>query len=177
MQDAFVIAVEQQARERLERLSALRKIKPVDMTALSQQVFFTLDLSLTILTDPVQCDPSNWHLPHSNFLALYFNFLIYSSAIQIKLTRGLKIRILLNLRLRRLKKSRPGRSLNQTAANPFTAPPCHKLDQVQIYRKVERLLRNPYHDEAEIETKLEIIKCLEFQKPLRQCNKLITKLA
>ena len=38
VQDAFVIAVEQQARERLERLSALRKIKPVDMTALSQQV-------------------------------------------------------------------------------------------------------------------------------------------
>ena len=38
VQDAFVIAVEQQARERLEKLSALRKIKPVDMTALSQQV-------------------------------------------------------------------------------------------------------------------------------------------
>ncbi len=38
MQDAFVIAVEQQAKERLERLSALRKIKPVDMTKLSQQV-------------------------------------------------------------------------------------------------------------------------------------------
>ena len=33
-----MIAVEQQARERLERLSALRKIKPVDMTTLSQQV-------------------------------------------------------------------------------------------------------------------------------------------
>ena len=38
VQDAFVIAVEQQARERLEKLSALRKIKPVDMTRLSQQV-------------------------------------------------------------------------------------------------------------------------------------------
>ena len=38
VQDAFVIAVEQQARERLEKLSALRKIKPVDMTTLSQQV-------------------------------------------------------------------------------------------------------------------------------------------
>ena len=38
MQDAFVIAVEQQAKERLERLSALRRIKPVDMTKLSQQV-------------------------------------------------------------------------------------------------------------------------------------------
>ena len=37
VQDAFVIAVEQQARERLEKLSALRKIKPVDMSALSQQ--------------------------------------------------------------------------------------------------------------------------------------------
>ncbi len=33
-----MIAVEQQAKERLERLSALRKIKPVDMTKLSQQV-------------------------------------------------------------------------------------------------------------------------------------------
>ena len=38
VQDAFVIAVEQQARDRLEKLSALRKIKPVDMTKLSQQV-------------------------------------------------------------------------------------------------------------------------------------------
>eukprot|EP00094_Tigriopus_californicus_P012400 TCALIF_11987-PA protein Name:"Similar to Mpp5 MAGUK p55 subfamily member 5 (Mus musculus)" AED:0.13 eAED:0.13 QI:345/0.87/0.88/0.94/0.87/0.88/17/0/1002 len=38
VQDAFVIAVEQQAKERLERLSALRKIKPVDMTKLSQQL-------------------------------------------------------------------------------------------------------------------------------------------
>lgn len=38
VQDAFVIAVEQQARERLEKLSALKRIKPVDMTKLSQQV-------------------------------------------------------------------------------------------------------------------------------------------
>ncbi|KAF4528245.1 hypothetical protein B566_EDAN014403 [Ephemera danica] len=38
VQDAFVIAVEQQARERLERLSALKRIKPVDMTKLSQQL-------------------------------------------------------------------------------------------------------------------------------------------
>ncbi|XP_067138667.1 protein PALS1 isoform X1 [Centruroides vittatus] len=38
VQDAFVIAVEQQARERLERLSALRKIKPIDMTKLSQEL-------------------------------------------------------------------------------------------------------------------------------------------
>ncbi|KAF2362315.1 PDZ domain [Trinorchestia longiramus] len=37
VQDAFVIAVEQQARERLERLSALKKIKPVDMTKLPHQ--------------------------------------------------------------------------------------------------------------------------------------------
>ncbi|CAH1402882.1 unnamed protein product, partial [Nezara viridula] len=37
VQDAFVIAVEAQARERLERLSALKRIKPVDMTKLSQQ--------------------------------------------------------------------------------------------------------------------------------------------
>ena len=42
VQDAFVIAVEQQARERLERLSALKKIKPVDMTKLSTQVMFIL---------------------------------------------------------------------------------------------------------------------------------------
>lgn len=38
VQDAFVIAVEQQARERLEKLSALKKIKPVDMTKLSQEL-------------------------------------------------------------------------------------------------------------------------------------------
>lgn len=38
VQDAFVIAVEQQARDRLEKLSALRKIKPVDMTKLSQEL-------------------------------------------------------------------------------------------------------------------------------------------
>ncbi|CAG0881451.1 unnamed protein product [Cyprideis torosa] len=38
VQDAFVIAVESQAKERLERLSALKKIKPVDMTALSHQL-------------------------------------------------------------------------------------------------------------------------------------------
>ena len=49
MQDAFVIAVEQQARERLEKLSALRKIKPVDMTTLSQQVtVFSLSVSANI---------------------------------------------------------------------------------------------------------------------------------
>jgi hypothetical protein len=42
VQDAFVIAVEQQAKERLERLSALRKIKPVDMTKLSQEVSKTI---------------------------------------------------------------------------------------------------------------------------------------
>lgn len=38
VQDAFVIAVEQQARERLERLSALKRVTPVDMTKLSQQL-------------------------------------------------------------------------------------------------------------------------------------------
>jgi hypothetical protein len=38
VQDAFVIAVEQQAQERLERLTALKRVKPVDMTKLSQQV-------------------------------------------------------------------------------------------------------------------------------------------
>ncbi|XP_065088888.1 protein PALS1 isoform X2 [Ochlerotatus camptorhynchus] len=35
VQDAFVIAVEQQARERLQRLSALKRITPVDMSQLS----------------------------------------------------------------------------------------------------------------------------------------------
>lgn len=38
VQDAFVIAVEQQARERLERLSALKRITPIDMNKLSQQL-------------------------------------------------------------------------------------------------------------------------------------------
>ncbi|XP_022904823.1 protein PALS1 isoform X2 [Onthophagus taurus] len=38
VQDAFVIAVEQQARERLERLSALKRVTPVDMTKLSHQL-------------------------------------------------------------------------------------------------------------------------------------------
>ncbi|XP_015834729.1 protein PALS1 isoform X1 [Tribolium castaneum] len=38
VQDAFVIAVEQQAQERLERLTALKRVKPVDMTKLSQQL-------------------------------------------------------------------------------------------------------------------------------------------
>lgn len=38
VQEAFVIAVEQQARERLERLSALQRIRPVDMTKLSQEL-------------------------------------------------------------------------------------------------------------------------------------------
>ena len=51
VQDAFVIAVEQQAKERLERLSALRKIKPVDMSTLSQQV--KLNENCTSLALPV----------------------------------------------------------------------------------------------------------------------------
>jgi hypothetical protein len=42
VQDAFVIAVEQQARERLERLSALKRITPVDMSQLSVQVIVNL---------------------------------------------------------------------------------------------------------------------------------------
>jgi len=46
VQDAFVIAVEQQARERLERLSALKRIKPVDMTKLSQQVSTVVTFNL-----------------------------------------------------------------------------------------------------------------------------------
>ena len=51
VQDAFVIAVEQQARERLEKLSALRKIKPVDMTTLSQQVGHISTAKQTIPAD------------------------------------------------------------------------------------------------------------------------------
>lgn len=39
VQDAFVIAVEQQARDRLQRLSALKRITPVDITQLSIKVF------------------------------------------------------------------------------------------------------------------------------------------
>lgn len=39
VQDAFVIAVEQQARERLQRLSALKRITPVDMSQLSIKVW------------------------------------------------------------------------------------------------------------------------------------------
>lgn len=46
VQDAYLIAVEQQARERLERLSALKKIKPVDMSKLSQQVTELTRISL-----------------------------------------------------------------------------------------------------------------------------------
>jgi MAGUK p55 subfamily member 5 len=38
VQDAFVIAVEQQARERLQRLSALKRITPVDISQLSIKV-------------------------------------------------------------------------------------------------------------------------------------------
>lgn len=41
VQDAFVIAVEQQARERLQRLSALKRITPVDMSQLSIKVHKT----------------------------------------------------------------------------------------------------------------------------------------
>uniref|UniRef100_A0A6P7H7C6 Uncharacterized protein LOC114348031 n=1 Tax=Diabrotica virgifera virgifera TaxID=50390 RepID=A0A6P7H7C6_DIAVI len=40
VQDAFVIAVEQQARERLEKLSALKRITPIDMNKLSQQEIY-----------------------------------------------------------------------------------------------------------------------------------------
>lgn len=38
IQDAFVIAVEPQARERLERLSTLKRVTPVDITKLQRQV-------------------------------------------------------------------------------------------------------------------------------------------
>lgn len=56
MQDAFVIAVEKQARERLERLSALKKIKPVDMTKLSQQVILFLSFLFRVVVVVVMLD-------------------------------------------------------------------------------------------------------------------------
>lgn len=46
VQDAFVIAVEQQARERLQRLSALKRITPVDITQLSIKVHKIFDCCL-----------------------------------------------------------------------------------------------------------------------------------
>lgn len=39
VQDAFVIAVEPQARERLEKLATLYKIQPVDMAQLCHKVY------------------------------------------------------------------------------------------------------------------------------------------
>ncbi|XP_050307727.1 protein PALS1 [Anthonomus grandis grandis] len=58
VQDAFVIAVEQQARERLERLSALRKITPIDITKLGEQlnqqtIVSTQDLNGFINNSPI----------------------------------------------------------------------------------------------------------------------------
>lgn len=44
VQDAFLIAVEQQARERLQRLSALKRITPVDISQLSIKVRDLLSL-------------------------------------------------------------------------------------------------------------------------------------
>nr|AAR31118.1 RH69430p [Drosophila melanogaster] len=44
VQDAFVIAVEEHARERLQRLAALNRVTPVDITQLSKKV----------------SDPPNW---------------------------------------------------------------------------------------------------------------------
>ncbi|CAH2241599.1 jg3933 [Pararge aegeria aegeria] len=38
IQDAFLIAVEEQARQRLQRLSALKRITPVDMSKLSAEL-------------------------------------------------------------------------------------------------------------------------------------------
>ncbi|KOB72293.1 putative calcium/calmodulin-dependent serine protein kinase/membrane-associated guanylate kinase, partial [Operophtera brumata] len=38
IQDAFLIAVEEQARQRLQRLSALKRITPVDMSKLSVEI-------------------------------------------------------------------------------------------------------------------------------------------
>lgn len=51
VQDAFVIAVEQQARERLQRLSALKRITPVDMSQLSIKV--RLNCSCKPVSSPI----------------------------------------------------------------------------------------------------------------------------
>lgn len=51
VQDAFVIAVEQQARERLQRLSALKRITPVDMSQLSIKVACIYDENLVALIE------------------------------------------------------------------------------------------------------------------------------
>lgn len=48
VQDAFLIAVEQQARERLQRLSALKRITPVDISQLSIKVRDLLSPSLSL---------------------------------------------------------------------------------------------------------------------------------
>lgn len=40
VQDAFVIAVEEQAKVRLQRLLDLQRVKPVDMSQLSMQVLY-----------------------------------------------------------------------------------------------------------------------------------------
>lgn len=66
VQDAFVIAVEQQARERLEKLSALKKIKPVDMTKLSHQV-----TNKTFLSGIIS---SLQNLCQDEFLPLFIHF-------------------------------------------------------------------------------------------------------
>lgn len=47
VQDAFVIAVEPQARERLEKLATLYKIQPVDMAQLCQKVIFFTYIHIT----------------------------------------------------------------------------------------------------------------------------------
>lgn len=59
VQDAFVIAVEQQARERLQRLSALKRITPVDMSQLSIKVL------------PINFNPTTLVYP-SSFLLFFF---------------------------------------------------------------------------------------------------------
>ena len=66
VQDAFVIAVEQQAKERLERLSALRKIKPVDMTKLSQQVRTATFLAISGANSSTESDTPDCHLSFSS---------------------------------------------------------------------------------------------------------------
>ena len=67
----------------------------------------------------------------------------------------------------------------QPQSNGSKSVYCAPMSQIGSSTNLQkgRLWRNPYHDEAEIETNREIIKCLQFQKLPRQCNKLITKLA
>ena len=63
IKDAYVIAVEDQAKQRLERLSALHKIKPVDMTKLSADNGQTDNAVITPNSRPHTANNNN-HISH-----------------------------------------------------------------------------------------------------------------